>query len=66
MRIGEQGTETAAPISDGLIDEIAAEACAHRRSVIRRLACLPVRGNAGRRIDAALIRRGLLVVGEGH
>jgi hypothetical protein len=45
------------PIDDNLLDEIAAEADADRRSGTRRLAGLPVRGRAGRRIDLVLARR---------
>ena len=41
-------------ITDDDIDRIADRASADRRSVIRRLAGLPVKGRAGARIDAAL------------
>ncbi len=40
------------------LEEIAAEAIAHRHSVTRRIVGLPVRGAVGARIDAALARRG--------
>jgi hypothetical protein len=41
------------------VAEIAAEAVVDPRSVIKRLAGLPVEGRAGRRVDAALAERGL-------
>lgn len=46
-------------ISDELIDAIAVETGADRRSVVRRFAGLPVRGAAGRAIDSAIASRGL-------
>jgi len=49
-------------ITDAVVDDIAREADVDRRSVMRRLACLPVRGRSGRRVDAVLERRGLLLV----
>jgi hypothetical protein len=44
-------------VDDKLVEEIANEADTDKRSVIRRLAGLEVRGRAGRRIDAALAKR---------
>jgi hypothetical protein len=41
-------------IDDKVIEQLAERASADRRSVIRRLAGLPVRGKAGERIDRAL------------
>ena len=41
-------------VDDALVDRVAQEADTDRRSVIRRLAGLPVRGRAGRRIDQVL------------
>lgn len=46
-------------ITDTTVHELAAEADADERSVIRWLAGLPVRGRAGRRIVAAAARLGL-------
>jgi len=46
-------------IDDTLISEIADEVDCDRRSVIRAVAGLPVAGPPGRRIAAALARRGL-------
>jgi hypothetical protein len=43
-----------APIDDVTVARIADRASADPRSVVRRLAGLPVRGRAGARIDAAL------------
>jgi hypothetical protein len=45
-----------APVDDELVAALAEQASADRRSVVRRLAGLPVRGLAGRRIDAAIER----------
>jgi hypothetical protein len=42
-----------------IIISIADAADVHRHSVERRLLGLPVRGRAGRRIDAELARRGI-------
>lgn len=44
------------------IREIADEALAHERSVERRILGLRVRGRVGERIDAVLIRRGIIEV----
>lgn len=44
-------------IDDDLVADIAREARADERSVLRRLAGLHVRGRAGERIDAALAVR---------
>jgi len=41
-------------ITDEIVDRIAAVADADRRSVIRRLAGLPLRGRVQRRVDAAI------------
>jgi hypothetical protein len=41
-------------IDDAFVDRVSREADADRRSVTRRLAGLPVKGRAGRRIDAAI------------
>lgn len=46
-------------LNPGVVQEIATEADVDLRSVIKRLARLPVKGRSGRRIDAALARRGL-------
>jgi hypothetical protein len=46
-------------IDDVIIAQIADEALADRRSVVRRLARLPVRGRVASRIDAAIARHGL-------
>jgi predicted transcriptional regulator len=43
---------------ENLVDEIAAELGADRRTIIKRLAGLPVRGGIGRAIDNALRARG--------
>ena len=56
----EASTPSPAPIDDALVAAIAAEADADDRTVVRRLAGLPVRGRPGRRVDAALAKRGLL------
>lgn len=45
--------------TDALVDAVVADTDADRRSVIRRLAGLPVRGAAGLAIDRALAARGL-------
>lgn len=47
-------------ITDETIEEVAAEAFGHPRSVERRLLKLPVKGRVAARVDAALDRRGLL------
>ena len=46
-------------VDDALVAEVAAEADTDPRSVVRRIAGLRVAGRPGRRIDAALVRRGL-------
>ena len=46
-------------IDDRTVDSIVEEADADRRSVIRRLVGLPVRGRAGARIDRALAALGI-------
>jgi hypothetical protein len=46
-------------LTNELVTEVAAEADTDERSVVKRLAGLPVRGRAGPRIDRALERRGL-------
>lgn len=51
--------DAAQQISDSTVAVIAAEADAHPRSVVRRLAGLPVRGRSGVRIDRALVAHGL-------
>lgn len=43
-----------ASIDDATVRALADRACVDARSVVRRLAGLPVRGRAGARIDAAL------------
>ncbi|HEX3346008.1 MAG TPA: hypothetical protein VHS09_15600 [Polyangiaceae bacterium] len=58
-------------VTDELCRAVADEADVHLQSVARRLAGLPVRGRSGRRIDAALARRGLVPspavrAAEGH
>jgi hypothetical protein len=45
------------PVDDALVAAVARDADVDERSVIRRLAGLPVRGRAGRRIDRALQAR---------
>lgn len=47
-------------VSDEFVDEIATLADTDRRSVIRRLAGLSVKGRAGMRIDRVLASRGVL------
>lgn len=49
------------PMTDEKVDELAREALAHRRSVIRALAGLPVRGLVGERIRKVLAARGMRV-----
>ena len=49
-----------APITDATIEDIAAEALSHTRTVERRLLRLPVKGKVAERVDAALVRRGLI------
>ena len=49
----------AAPTDDAFVQAVAKDADVDPRSVIRRLAGLPVAGRAGRRIDAAIARRRL-------
>jgi len=49
------------PIDDALVDAIAREVDCDPRSVIRAVAGLRVAGPPGRRIAAALARRGLAV-----
>lgn len=44
-------------VDDNFVAEVATETDTDHRSVVRRLAGLPVKGRAGRRIDAALARR---------
>lgn len=51
----------AVPITDELVDAVAEEAVVDRRSVLRRLAGLEVRGNAGRRLDRVLARRRMVL-----
>ena len=46
--------QDASGIDDELIERIARDADADPRSVVRRLAGLPVRGRAGRRIDGVI------------
>lgn len=41
-------------LDDRLVSRIAKRACADRRSVIRRIAGLPVRGRVAERIDRAI------------
>ncbi|HEY1695815.1 MAG TPA: hypothetical protein VGG39_26790 [Polyangiaceae bacterium] len=53
-------------VDDELIEQIAREADVDRRSVVRRLAGLPVKGKPGRRVDEILLRLRLLVVIEGR
>jgi hypothetical protein len=53
-------TPSTEPIDDSTVEEIANAADADKRSVVRRLARLPVKGRAGRRIDRILAARGLL------
>lgn len=43
-------------ITDAMITELATEADVDERTVLRRLAGLPVRGRPGRRVDAALVK----------
>jgi hypothetical protein len=43
-------------ITDAVVDAIAEDADVDQRSVLRRLAGLPVRGRSGRRIDRAVAR----------
>jgi hypothetical protein len=43
-----------AVVNDALVDRLAEVSDTDRRSVIRRLAGLKVKGRAGRRIDAAI------------
>lgn len=45
------------PIDDAAVEAIAREADVDARTVVRRLAGLPVRGRPGRRIDAAIAVR---------
>ena len=47
-------------ITDALVDAVADAVDADSRSVVRRLAGLPVRGRRGEAIDRELSRRGLL------
>jgi len=47
-------------ITDQTVQTIAERAAADPRSVVRRLAGLPVRGRAGARIDRELQARGLV------
>ncbi len=56
MHDAQGSWHNAGHVTDAVVDAIAAEADSDRRSVIRRLAGLPVRGRAGRRIDAVLAR----------
>jgi len=44
-------------INDAVVREIAEEADTDERSVVRRIAGLPVRGRAGKRIDRILASR---------
>ena len=44
-------------VTDEIVDEIATEVRADRKTVIRRLAGLPVRGRVGADIDRALAAR---------
>lgn len=44
----------AAQVTDAFVADVARAADADIRSVVRRLAGLPVRGRAGRRIDAVI------------
>jgi hypothetical protein len=50
-------TTTESEISDEAVDAIARDADVDRRTVIRRLAGLPVRGRVGARVDRALAAR---------
>lgn len=47
-------------MTDAIVNEIAEEADADPRTVIRALAGLPVRGRAGKRVEQALKKRGLI------
>lgn len=49
------------PVDDRIVEIIASKADVDERSVIRRLAGLPVRGRVGNRIDRAIAD----VLGEG-
>jgi hypothetical protein len=51
------------PIDDSVVADIAREADVDERTVIRRLAGLPVRGRPGRRIDRVLHARMAAVPG---
>jgi len=46
-----------AQVTDAFVADVARAADADIRSVVRRLAGLPVRGRAGRRIDAVIAKR---------
>jgi hypothetical protein len=48
-------------VTDDVIREVAEEAQADPRSVVRRLAGLRVRGRVGKRIDLVLAARGMAV-----
>jgi hypothetical protein len=53
-------TTTYAQVTDELIESMAAEAQAHRRTIERRLLGLSIKGHAlARRVDEVLLRRGL-------
>jgi hypothetical protein len=50
-----------AKVTEEIVEKIAESVGAHPRTVARRVAGLPVRGVAGRVIDRALERRGVIV-----
>ncbi|MFO0735749.1 MAG: hypothetical protein U0270_07715 [Labilithrix sp.] len=49
----------AAPITDDFVEDVAKTIHGDPRSVIRRLAGLPVRGRRGEAIDRELVARGI-------
>jgi hypothetical protein len=59
MAQDEQCTDDAPVITDATVADIAEETSTDTRTVIRRIAKLPVKGKPGQRIDRALAARGL-------
>lgn len=61
MALTNTATTDSPSINDETIEEVAAEACVHPRTIERRLLRLPIKGRAlTERADAALARRGLI------
>lgn len=58
-KISMHDAQCTPPVTDALVDEVATATYADPRSVVRRLAGLPVRGRRGEAIDRELETRGI-------